>query len=448
MPDTAGEKYQLYLSFGSGWILWFNPIWKDGDPYFPGYELWDNRYHKGDGPLFHARSFSPPPSQYITDRFGDRRLYLGSDLSYDGRDLSYILLDGKDVRQVSATVFKEGDRYRARIVQASINSYRLGEPRPDVGEGVFQQYTGSAYYDSGWGAFYYASLEDLVAFGLSKLPGSVPLEPWGVVRPQQSYDAHVAPFPASKYQFNFRHNEWDAYMGSQQLDADLFPNLYRSGFSSAYINAMEDIPEIQCNNIANLLDIVDLLRNIKKMNFSKFVKEFKNWRELWLSYRYVVNTTKADIEETYDVVSRVNAVLKSSKPFKVRGTFRKDEMLFRCTVTLDPSVLLPSDTSSYLKKAGLELNAYNAWDLVPYSFVVDWFLHIGDLIEWAERFSEGVEVPIRDCWYSYESAYSDAIIYFRVKCSGILGTPFLTTTNASDRTLLMRFTDAVALFTK
>lgn len=34
-----------------------------------------------------------------------------------------------------------------------------------------------------------------------------------------------------------------------------------------------------------------------------------------------------------------------------------------------------------LKRTGLCLDAYNIWDMIPLSFVIDWFLPIGDFLE-------------------------------------------------------------------
>lgn len=451
MPGTE-EHYKLFLRtvtqgeyYTKNTVYLCYPCWKKGLPYFEGFHVWDNRHHRGDGPLFHGISQTPPPSQWITIR-GNKYLYIGEIFHNDAKyGACYVYhTNGRVLIKASATYYYEGKDGSIRTRYEYIDAYRadyIGPTnREDRCECIY--YTGSGKPQNGTK---YSSVYELKGsllargFGIDLTKGQKGLT-------TGLYDALVSPFPGDLFQFSFPHNEWNAYMGWRQLG--ILPNLYRSGFASAYVDAMNNLPEVRCNMIANVLDIASALRDIKKGNLLDGVKDLiKDPRKAWLSYRYAYSTTKMDVQEVSGVITRLKHLLDAGVDFKTNGTYKRGNQLFRAVATVPLSTVLPDPSFvSKLDKAGLKLSAYNVWDMIPYSFVVDWFLGIGDLLEWAESLNEALEVKPTSVWYSCQTVTDELVIYFRISASGITGTPFYATKNASTKTLLMRLTDALALF--
>jgi hypothetical protein len=109
------------------------------------------------------------------------------------------------------------------------------------------------------------------------------------------------------------------------------------------------------------------------------------------------------------------------------------------------------DLQSDLRQFGLELTAYNAWDMVPFSFILDWFLKIGNRLEFYEDRNLALKlVPYEDVWYSvakqFETDYSVEDYYVRW-CGP---RPYISPTFVSDgdpkmKTLIKRAVDVLAL---
>lgn len=141
------------------------------------------------------------------------------------------------------------------------------------------------------------------------------------------------------------------------------------------------------NNIANIVDMVGLVRDLKNMKFSKVAADVKKSSliqkasKAWMSYRYSYLTTKSDIDEAREKIAQAidpNRIYD----FKRYGTLWLPGGLLRLALTVSTgSTGALQQLDRMLHACGLQLSLYNAWDMVPLSFVVDWFLPIGDFLE-------------------------------------------------------------------
>lgn len=256
--------------------------------------------------------------------------------------------------------------------------------------------------------------------------------------------AGVESDPTDQRPLAFDHDElysfewWD-------LTGDM-PGIYRELGGEAYYTACEGLPKSFNNSIANILELASTLADVLHGNFGKLIP--RNPRDAWLFYRYQYTTTKLDISE-YAELTRNLAAVAAMDSIRSDGVAKKDGITCHCYVEVDPGDIIPEETRSWLKSYGVKLTAYDVWDMIPFSFVADWFLHIGDFLETMERENWAYSLTIKDAWTSYktygpgtQTTYLRVPGYFRAKC------PFLSysSTSASGKTIVKRFADTIALF--
>jgi hypothetical protein len=281
--------------------------------------------------------------------------------------------------------------------------------------------------------------------------------------------------PAELPSFSFKHNEFDAYIGWEDLG--LLPNLYRNGWACAFTEAAKRLPFASTNSLANFVEIATAIISISKglkavthtaklarawsaktgvrLGISDFKNpfnvRFKTPRELWLAYRYSYTTTKADAKEYLSLINRLTT-LPGKQHCLVGGTFVREDMYFRCTAEFAVEDVLPDSVYEMIGTMNAELSARNVWDLIPFSFVVDWFIGIGDALERFDLYNLVQRIVPTEVWFSYHSSYpnNEGIqqdIYFRVNGSGLkLGNPWWSDQKSSVRTKLFRIVDSLALF--
>lgn len=149
-------------------------------------------------------------------------------------------------------------------------------------------------------------------------------------------------------------------------------------------DAYDQIEGTWDNGISNVAEIAEMLRNLKHGKISIP----KSWQDAWLKYRYVISTGVLDAQEAAKGLakSKIKEALAaySPVPFYGTSTLSIDGVNIVCRVR----IIVCSTMRDALSKAydqllnwGLIPDLYLLWDLVPYSFVVDWFLPISDVLD-------------------------------------------------------------------
>lgn len=167
-----------------------------------------------------------------------------------------------------------------------------------------------------------------------------------------------------------KENAWSAFHQQQK--------------SNAFLNACEGFPQLNSNSWANILEIISTLRKISKGDLVGAIDVPKKWYNAWLQYRYRYNTTRADIRDLKEFVSSVPDWRRALNGMRktVYGTYASNGQLWRCEVTAQPRVVSQLQSIfSAIDRIGFGLTLYNLWDMIPYSFVVDWIFPVGDLLE-------------------------------------------------------------------
>lgn len=140
----------------------------------------------------------------------------------------------------------------------------------------------------------------------------------------------------------------------------------------------------------------------------------------------------------------------TTEDIKCYGTYQDDRGRYTCAVAFSVKDALPRDLVSKVKNFGFKLNAVNVWDIIPYSFVADWFLHIGDILTDLETWNKGMTLKPTELWFTMSTSYltingiQDTFI--RVRGSVPPRAICFRYKEASSRTLFMRLMDAWALF--
>jgi hypothetical protein len=149
----------------------------------------------------------------------------------------------------------------------------------------------------------------------------------------------------------------------------------------ALLEACDSLPRLSDNSISNIIEIVGF---IKALVVDHKIEIPESLADAWLAYRYQYNTSKQDINDAIKFVHRHMDLGTLDRMIVGRGTSHTSYLGFdvtcRCSVEVTPKETnWLSKIWRALDQYGLTPDFYTIWDMVPYSFMVDWFLPIGDL---------------------------------------------------------------------
>lgn len=226
------------------------------------------------------------------------------------------------------------------------------------------------------------------------------------------------------------------------LETGILPGAWARGWETAYTEACKGLPEAATNLAANVLEAAAALKSLFTGDVLGAIP--KTAADAWLAYRYAYTTTKLDIREVESTFNRLDALLHSDN-VAVYGSYTRGDIQFKVCFELDIAQVLPSEVSTTLCKFGLELNALNVWDMIPYSFVVDWFVPVGQLLEYFQDLDACRYNP-KDIWFSLVTTISGYRVFARLPGRKLSTMPYLQLRSAGTRTVCLRIADAVALF--
>jgi hypothetical protein len=183
----------------------------------------------------------------------------------------------------------------------------------------------------------------------------------------------------------------------------------------SFLSACESVPRLGENNISNIAEFVSFLYNLI---IRRKVEIPESLSQAWLSYRYQYKTTKGDIETAIAFMRRHAQKYLRSTGLKVYGAHTIDyggvKVLCRCTLVIKERELsYVNKIWSALDRYGLKPDFYIVWDMIPYSFIVDWFIPVGGILEtWdANKRYSSENYEFSDIIYSisYESDASSGL---------------------------------------
>lgn len=276
--------------------------------------------------------------------------------------------------------------------------------------------------------------------------------PWivGLNRYASSVSYDVVPPKGDLSAFTFIHGEY-GYWCSKVYDYPYYAGLMRQVlFYDAYYDAVAKLPALQQNTIANVLQIISSIKSLMAGFDGKFFSNGKKLtQEAWLAWRYEYNTTKSDIVELAELTERLCTLQDACKPIRTYATAHSpDGQTYHACVVVDPAQFLPTNIKDSIKTFNVRLNATNIWDMIPYSFIVDWFLPIGEICGTIDEWLQSWDWCISEVWYSYSSHSTETgeEIYLRWKGNPPALPRSWHSKSASSRTLCFRAADTLSLF--
>jgi hypothetical protein len=181
-----------------------------------------------------------------------------------------------------------------------------------------------------------------------------------------------------------------------------------SALSEVCRNTISEYTTLATNNYANLFEVIDLIKEFRNGKIIDLVESAQDWYRIiiesvkhptksnlrrlgksaskeaassWLKYRYAYNTTKSDVEQYAHAV--FNNYLGSQHGDRVmRGSIGISAGELRIKMRIHDN---PSPNFEYvligLDQYGLFPGLYTIWDMIPFSFIADWFSNLGDVFQ-------------------------------------------------------------------
>lgn len=252
--------------------------------------------------------------------------------------------------------------------------------------------------------------------------------------------------------FSFKYDEELAF--NTWCDIGVYMHPYASLFSTAYVAACSQIPSITVNAVEGILECIDTLRWLYTLandpihGLRAMVEETKqNPGDLWLSYRYQLTTTRLDLRE---IKRGYNAILKlkslTQDEYSVVGRAADGPISVGAKVTFKMCDLVPQSYEELMKQYGMVPSAADMWDIIPLSFVVDWFAQIGGILENFGNFSNSLRLRPSAIWYTVKTNYQGQSTFFRIPGKVLNIPPQYEFYQPSGKTVKMRIADYVTLF--
>jgi hypothetical protein len=222
----------------------------------------------------------------------------------------------------------------------------------------------------------------------------------------------------------------------------------------AFLDACDSLPKLSDNSISNILELASFIYNLV---VNRRIEIPKSLQDIWLGYRYVYSTTKSDAEEAIAFVNRHINLGSLSKEISCYGQYHRQfddigDVICRCKFRVKPRNLsklqaIWRDLTTY----GLAPNFYVLWDMTQFSFMIDWFLPVGDVAHAvdASLVYNGDYYDFSEVVYSLKYTNNGIPIYSRwVEDSSpdLQGYYFFEQNSSSKRTWLYRAIDTLSIF--
>jgi len=196
-------------------------------------------------------------------------------------------------------------------------------------------------------------------------------------------DTTQAKLPPSLNSTDFLLDEWDRLVTGYPVATSPSKGYALQWLKQhAYLEAVQSAPSLSDNSLSNILEIVELINGLVHGK----VEIPSRWQDAWLAYRYQFMTTKMDIQDAISFFKRMSNLSSLDASVKSYGSasyqVADTEVRCRCKCDIKPNPKMGFDKLwGNLSRLGLAPDSYVIWDMTPFSFMVDWFVPIGDILD-------------------------------------------------------------------
>lgn len=204
----------------------------------------------------------------------------------------------------------------------------------------------------------------------------------------------------------FNESFWDCKHGPLICEDWSYKHLTQESF----YKATESIKSVNQNLIASVVEVINMLLDIRSGKFHLGEMMPDSLASAWLQYRYVYNTTKMDFEEALEFV-RWSKIMDFSDEVTLHGVSHQGNITCHCKVKCHYAELgALKHAWNTLYTYGLQPNFYVVWDMTPYSFILDWFLPVGENLQIIDRQNYLSENFVFDC-IVYSLSYAEEMVF-------------------------------------
>lgn len=238
------------------------------------------------------------------------------------------------------------------------------------------------------------------------------------------------------------------------------------GDDKAILDAFSNLRYAAFNGLAFTKDTSRLVRDTFRLvrDFKRVKHDPSRLGSIWLSYRYGHRLYFNDCRTLLQAADSV----RRARPLKFRGRHVEELSIFEgtktrveCNFTLYASPFCLQDLGFEQTLRALDFwpSAENLWDLVPYSFIADWFINLTDVCRRYDAQADMLRFPIKGALQSVKistqsivgnsagAGYATVTLYNRTpltpaKLSTLLSS---VTLSVMDGMSLLHLADALAL---
>lgn len=210
-----------------------------------------------------------------------------------------------------------------------------------------------------------------------------------------------------------------------QAWADLLPQL-NDGFSLAnFIWEIKDIPRL-------LVDIGKVLRSLRSL--SKIAKNANTLTlaKAQLTWSFAVSPLMGDLQNIIDILTnfrkKVNQFIDQGKqvlpyhhrrdlfrytskvPNELGSTIDEVSVVYAATLRASYVYKQPNDWELFSRIAGLRITPEVIWNAIPLSFIIDWFIKIGDALRNLDR-DPHLTIKVHDYCDSLKKVKSRKVVF-------------------------------------